>query len=327
MATLDHELKFSRALKHLQDLDGEIRRWLDGHHYTVRYEFDLQARFGGLNKPDPASRFSMFSGTVSFDGKSIPTPPGVEFGHGLLTAFATAEQPPRDPISLCLIGDTLHNLRSGLDNLAHALALAGPGPLSKEFPGSSEFPIFGDENRKGVAGSGPGLFQNNGLFKIQGWHPDAKAAVELLQPYHRGNDYRSDPLWTLHELDNISKHRLLHPAVAAFESTRWRPSGFTNVLVGPGIMEFPRGAISGRHTNSSGLWRPSHPSSSGDARGDTSRPRRSVHRLGPIRTRKTSSRDPREHLHPRDREGQFRNSSGICEPCVCLPCFRQGYLP
>lgn len=242
MATLDHELKFSRALKHLQDLDGEIRRWLDGHHYTVRYEFDLQARFGGLNKPDPASRFSMFSGTVSFDGKSIPTPPGVEFGHGLLTAFATAEQPPRDPISL-LIGDTLHNLRSGLDNLAHALALAGPGPLSKEFPGSSEFPIFGDENRKGVAGSGPGLFQNNGLFKIQGWHPDAKAAVELLQPYHRGNDYRSDPLWTLHELDNISKHRLLHPAVAAFESTRWRPSGFTNVLVGPGIMEFPRGAI------------------------------------------------------------------------------------
>lgn len=40
---------------------------------------------------------------------------------------------------------------------------------------------------------------------------EAKAVVESLQPYHRGENWAIDPLWLLHVLSNIDKHR--RPAV------------------------------------------------------------------------------------------------------------------
>lgn len=189
----DHELKLRRAFKHFRDLNHEIAGWLGEDHCSVRQEYD----------PD---------GTT-------------------LVVYATAEQPPNDEWGV-LIGDCFHNLRSGLDALAHALASAHTVPLTDEIAYTSEFPIFGDEDRAGNSGVGCGAFHKthikghragqpmpySGLHKIRGWCPDAQTVVERLQPYH-GPDFREHPLWLMHDLDRVSKHRLLHTTIAA--STGW----------------------------------------------------------------------------------------------------------
>jgi hypothetical protein len=172
----------------------------------------------------------------------VPTlPEDPSFGKGRLTILATSKEPPTDPFSL-LIGDTLHSLRSGLDNLAYALACAYTEPLPAKIAGNSEFPICGDEDRKGNTGVGSTLFRN-GLPKIEGWDPKAREVVEGLQPYQRGNQFQSDPLWALHEFDRINKHRLLHPVVAFSENTGLSPFGCRNVAFGPGLIEPVHGPV------------------------------------------------------------------------------------
>jgi hypothetical protein len=183
---LDYELKMNRAFEHVRQLDAEVKAWLSGDHYSVRPEGD----------PKSGTRW-----------------------------LATAEKPPPYPIGV-LIGDFLHNLRSSLDLLAYSLACAYTSPLPSDFAETSEFPIVGDEDRAGTLGVGHGHFHNSrrngdpaprsGLSKIRGWHPDAQAIVEGMQPYKRGNAYKSDPLWVLHDLDRVNKHRLLHTTVASF---------------------------------------------------------------------------------------------------------------
>jgi hypothetical protein len=65
-----------------------------------------------------------------------------------------------------------------------------------------------------------------------------------LQPYQRGNGFRSDPLWIRHDLDRISKHRLLHTTVAGFDGAVWDIVVFTNVrAIGPGMMQSLAGTV------------------------------------------------------------------------------------
>ena len=247
----DHELKLGRAVKHLEDLRKEVANWVGGDHHTVRYEFDPQSTWAGPVPPGPAGSDTaryFLAGPVFIPGLGPGTaPPGVQFGQGLVTALASAERPPSDPISL-LIGDTLHNLRSALDNLAYSLASAYTQPLSQKIADASEFPIFGDEDRQGNTGVGGSLFnqrdrrgnpaRGSGLSKIEGWDPGAQTVVEGLQPYKQGKDFRTDPLWILHELDRLDKHRLLHTTVAAAAGTLWDISAFRNIrCIGPGFVE------------------------------------------------------------------------------------------
>jgi len=103
-----------------------------------------------------------------------------------------------------LIGDCLHNMRSALDNLVYDLAIAHRGsPLSKSIARNSQFPIFKD----------CGDFMRTGMDQIRGIHPDAKAVIKGLQPYHRGDKFAYHRLWMLRELSNADKHRLLHPTL------------------------------------------------------------------------------------------------------------------
>jgi hypothetical protein len=248
-------LKLRRALKHLKDLNGAVGIWLNGDHHTVRYEYDPDVRFN-VEAPilGPPGGNYMLAGPVFIPGQGPGTAPeGIEFGQGKMTAFATAEKPPVDPFGL-LIGDALHNLRSALDALAYALALAFTNPLPKEIANSSEFPIFGDEDWEGTPNVGSNLFHQttkkgnpapgSGLFKIRGCDPRVQTIIEGLQPYKRGKDFRTHPLWIMHELDRINKHRLLHTTVAAFYGTEWHTAGFTNVrCVGPGMIVSLGGTI------------------------------------------------------------------------------------
>lgn len=118
-------------------------------------------------------------------------------------------EPGVDPFSV-LMGDCLHNLRSALDALAYELASAHTHPLPDDIAKDSEFPIVGDEDRKGVGGSGPRLWKDNALKKVRGMDPAAQAAIKGLQPYHRQTLFRKHRLWRLHDLDRINKHRVLH---------------------------------------------------------------------------------------------------------------------
>lgn len=201
-----HLFKFGRAFHHLETLRSEIKAWLGGNHYTVTTKADSQH-------------------------------------PGYYVVVASADPIQLDPFAI-LIGDILQNIRSGLDHIAYRLAENFTNPLPRNWSESSEFPIFGDVDGNGNTGAGPRLFQEYGRRKIRGVDPGAQAIIETLQPYHRGQAFTADPLWKLHELSRIDKHRLLHLAIAQcvtpvlrlgffpFENVRF-PAGSFYIHVGP----------------------------------------------------------------------------------------------
>lgn len=106
----------------------------------------------------------------------------------------------RPPASVSLlISECLHNLRSALDNFVYDLALAynRGNPLLRDAEDRAMLPIFGSQKE----------FKRRGAYRIRDIDPGAKAVIEGLQPYERGNP---DYLWELNELSRIDKHRLLH---------------------------------------------------------------------------------------------------------------------
>jgi hypothetical protein len=104
-------------------------------------------------------------------------------------------EPPRVDWSL-LVGDYLFNLRSALDHLAWQLVLANNAQ-----PGQgTEFPIFKD----------PAAYKKRVARKTAGMQPLVVAVIESLQPYQPWESGAFDhPLWRLHNLCNIDKHRTL----------------------------------------------------------------------------------------------------------------------
>jgi len=93
--------------------------------------------------------------------------------------------------------------------LAYTLAEKYSGiPLPDHIAKDSEFPIIGDARNEGIAGVEK-RYANDLLKKIGGIDPLAQAIIKQTQPYQRGNKFASHPLWMLHELSNIDKHRLL----------------------------------------------------------------------------------------------------------------------
>lgn len=128
--------------------------------------------------------------------------------HGERLAGIRVTQPPPAHLAL-VIGDYLHNLRSALDHLAWQLVIAsGNTPTPR-----TEFPIYKDasvyQQRVGRVVIQPGVTAPIG------------ADVESLQPYHRGDDALNHPLWVLHDLSNIDKHRTLHTAALWVSRGEW----------------------------------------------------------------------------------------------------------
>lgn len=107
-----------------------------------------------------------------------------------LDEFVTLPRLPFDAIATA--GDIVHNLRSALDHLAYQLVLVGSG---KEPSRRVEFPIAKDF----------ATYEAEKARKVQGMRPLAIKAIDNVKPYKGGNG----PLWRIHELDNIDKHRTL----------------------------------------------------------------------------------------------------------------------
>lgn len=95
------------------------------------------------------------------------------------------------------VGDVLHNLRCCLDHLAYQLVWVSTGAPPTD-PNRLYFPICESatkyDKRKQ---SGDLFFASAGVAAV--------AAVDSLKPYKGGND----PLWWLHALNNVDKHRML----------------------------------------------------------------------------------------------------------------------
>jgi hypothetical protein len=93
-----------------------------------------------------------------------------------------------------IVGEAVHNLRSGLDHIAWQLANLD-GPPSQ--PHKVQFPIFG---------TAPADFFNHP--SVNGMRDQHKIVLEDLQPYHFGHG--DTKLEWLALLSNTDKHRLLH---------------------------------------------------------------------------------------------------------------------
>jgi hypothetical protein len=111
-----------------------------------------------------------------------------------LTHFVTVG--PLPPAELALLAsETVHHLRSGLDNLAWALARTSGGTPSPE----TAFPIVL------IAAVGSDRRRRRGV--LQSLPEPACDIIEDLQPYVSGNG--AHPLWVLQALSNTDKHRRL----------------------------------------------------------------------------------------------------------------------
>jgi hypothetical protein len=113
--------------------------------------------------------------------------------------YKVIDIPPIPEDTPLVTGDAVHNIRSALDHLAHALmvvAKGSPGPFPYVY-----FPIAADIEKFKAAKT-----------RIEGARPEAVKAIDGVQPYGGG---AGEILWHLHSLDIIDKHQLLIPAASA----------------------------------------------------------------------------------------------------------------
>lgn len=112
-----------------------------------------------------------------------------------------AERQPPVRLSL-MLGDAIQNLRSALDYLVGDLARHNAGGhLMPKIESDLMFPIT----------TSPGAFKHAVRRQARLGCVAARPAalIQRLQPYRHGQDPTAHPLWVLHQLSNIDKHRHL----------------------------------------------------------------------------------------------------------------------
>jgi hypothetical protein len=174
----------------------------------------------------------------------FPSEPEAEDDWMVFRILEVREYP--DPRWGVRIGEFLHDLRSALDNLVWQLVL-----LNGETPGDhNQFPIFTDTTRPPRPARLPALRTVPGATRIDdmlyGVAPEHAATIKSLQPYlglhiHR---HHKVALGSLADLNNIDKHRFVHPAVGVTERGE---GGLAEHVAGPAPssieVEFTIGAI------------------------------------------------------------------------------------
>ena len=117
-------------------------------------------------------------------------------GEKRIVVFAEGEPPDR--LSL-ILGDAIHNLRSCLDCVVVELARTNSGGyLMPRIEEDLAFPITTSRSKfKSALRMG----------RLSCLPIRAQALIQGLQPYRRKDGIERDPLWVLHQLSNIDKHR------------------------------------------------------------------------------------------------------------------------
>lgn len=112
--------------------------------------------------------------------------------------FAELTDPPFDRFG-SLAGDCLHNMRAALDHLVFEASEVALGqPLPQDVAEKTEFPIFGPKP----------LDAKSRKRRIGLLPEEAQVLIEGMQPHTYGTAFTEHPLWVLHDLERIDKHRL-----------------------------------------------------------------------------------------------------------------------
>lgn len=138
------------------------------------------------------------------------------------------EHPPYEKWA-SLIGECAHSLRAALEHTAYSLVNT-PAFVTEK----TAFPILDDRSK--WASSHP--------KDLPGVTPQVLAEVENVQPYNRWKN--QDPLWIVHMLDIIDKHRRLHLVDATVQGTYWKARHGILTPIEGGIGPFKDGAVVGR---------------------------------------------------------------------------------
>lgn len=161
-------LKVKRAQKHMVDIRREARRYAKRHPY----EF--------TRVPQPKSKQRI--------------------------EFSVRITEPPDPVLALMLGDFVHNLRSGLD---HVIVASVP----KKYRSNAGFPIvYADPFAKDADGEfvvKDTDVRNKFDDSIRGLDPRARALVILAQPYWLGDRAETWVYGIINRLDNADKHREL----------------------------------------------------------------------------------------------------------------------
>jgi hypothetical protein len=134
-----------------------------------------------------------------------------------------AELRPIPLRTLLLLDEAVHHLRSALDHVLFAVALADSG----EEQASTQFPLLSSPDDWGKPPRGD-YTQRRLLAGVSDAH---REAIEKRQPYHpwtfRGTSF-PHPLKVLNDLSNDNKHRFVQEAFVTFQSFRVTPGIETN---------------------------------------------------------------------------------------------------
>jgi hypothetical protein len=136
--------------------------------------------------------------------------PDIEDGWMVIRFVDVRSEP--DPRWGVRVGEFLHDLRSALDNLVWQLVLA-----NGEEPGDhNQFPIY--------ASTTPGTPRRGGLPEgatridemLLGVAPEYVTRIKEVQPYLGPGEHedQKNALGALADLNNIDKHKIVHPAIA-----------------------------------------------------------------------------------------------------------------
>lgn len=162
-------LKLQRAYEHLDSFKHEADAWVRADPYGI------------VDEPDP---------------EPPPQPIGDNCQARRIRINRVSDVPERLSV---IMGDCLFNMRCALDHLALTLAKSHAVSMTDEQVIGSEFPIF----------SSSAGYRKHAPKKIGCLEQSAQAIIESLQPYHCPSGYAAHPLWQLHELNRVDKHRAL----------------------------------------------------------------------------------------------------------------------
>lgn len=109
-----------------------------------------------------------------------------------------------------VVGDCIHAFRSALDLMAVELTQEGlrrkNQDMSRTIFDNAGFPIFATKE----------LFAEKGMSKAKHWPSVAQDLLKTLEPAKDGGHEWSLPVWQIHQLDILDKHKLLIPVAALF---------------------------------------------------------------------------------------------------------------
>jgi len=117
-----------------------------------------------------------------------------------------------------VLGEVLHDLRSGLDQAVYWLTVDWEGrPLKgTAFPINETKAAFERTRKNSVVWT-----NDSGMHKIRGIGPGPLAFIKALQPYpQRRKWFYCRDLLTIHDLWNQDKHREVHVWGMRFEKTQ-----------------------------------------------------------------------------------------------------------